>query len=90
MILDPVVYREIEPLMNEYALAVDDGELERWPDFFVADCLYKIISKENFDAGLPLSILLCDSQGMLKDRAESFAKLNVFGPRTWRLSLIHI
>ena len=91
MILDPVVYREIETLMNEYALALDDGELKRWPDFFVSDCLYKIISKENFDAGLPLSILLCDSQGMLKDRAASFSKLNVFGPRTWRhmLGAVH-
>ena len=34
--------------------------------------------------GLPLALLLCDSPGMLHDRADAFAKLNVFAPRTWR------
>ncbi|MBS40210.1 MAG: hypothetical protein CMM83_00560 [Rhodospirillales bacterium] len=91
MTIDPITYREIETLMNEYALTIDDGELEKWPSFFVSDCLYKIISKENFDSGLPLSILLCDSQGMLKDRAKAFSELNVFAPRTWRhmLGAVH-
>lgn len=75
---------EIADLINAYALAIDDGELERWPKFFSNDCLYKIIAKENFDSGLPLGLLLCDSKGMLQDRMEAFSKLNVFGPRSWR------
>ena len=75
---------EIADLINAYALAIDDGELERWPDFFANDCLYKIIAKENFESGLPLGLLLCDSKGMLQDRMEAFSKLNVFGPRSWR------
>ena len=75
---------EIADLINAYALAIDDGELERWPEFFANDCLYKIIAKENFESGLPLGLLLCDSKGMLQDRMEAFSKLNVFGPRSWR------
>ena len=75
---------EIADLINAYALAIDDGELEHWPDFFANDCLYKIIAKENFESGLPLGLLLCDSKGMLQDRMEAFSKLNVFGPRSWR------
>ena len=47
---------EIADLINAYALAIDDGELERWPEFFANDCLYKIIAKENFESGLPLGL----------------------------------
>ena len=91
MTISPELRSEIEYLVNCYALAIDDGELERWPEFFASDCLYKIIAKENFDSGLPLGLLLCDSQGMLQDRMEAFSKLNVFGPRSWRhmLGAVH-
>lgn len=76
--------REAEDLFTDYTTAIDDGELERWPGFFANPCLYKIVSKENFDSGLPLALLLCDSPGMLQDRREAFSKLNVYAPRTWR------
>ncbi len=91
MTISPERRSEVTDLINAYALAIDDGELERWPGFFAADCVYKIVSKENFDSGLPLALLLCDSQGMLADRMEAFSKLNVFGPRSWRhmLGAVH-
>ena len=76
--------REAEDFLTDYTSAIDDGEIDRWPGFFADSCLYKIVSKENADAGLPLALLLCDSPGMLQDRADAFAKLNVFAPRTWR------
>lgn len=76
--------QEIEDFLIDYAAAIDDGNLERWPDFFGDPCLYKIVSKENFDSGLPLALVLCDSPGMIQDRCDAFAKLNVYGPRTWR------
>ena len=84
MMISSELRDEIADLINAYAFAIDDGELERWPGFFAKDCLYKIIAKENFESGLPLGLLLCDSQGMLQDRKEAFSKLNVFGPRSWR------
>jgi anthranilate 1,2-dioxygenase small subunit len=91
MTITPELRSEIADLVNAYALAIDDGELESWPGFFASDCLYKIIARENFDSGLPLGLLLCDSQGMLQDRMEAFSKLNVFGPRSWRhlLGAVH-
>jgi anthranilate 1,2-dioxygenase small subunit len=76
--------QEIEDFLIDYAAAIDDGDLNRWPDFFGDPCLYKIVSKENFDSGLPLALLLCDTPGMIQDRCDAFAKLNVFGPRAWR------
>jgi anthranilate 1,2-dioxygenase small subunit len=81
---------ELEDLYAEYAEIIDGGELERWPGLFVEPCLYRIVSKENFDKGLPLSLMRCESIGMLKDRAFASQKLNVYGPRTWRHSITQV
>ena len=84
MSLTAKLRREVEDLLSDYTTVIDDGELDRWPGFFADPCLYKIVAKENFDAGLPLALLLCDSPGMIRDRCDAFSKLNVFGPRAWR------
>ena len=81
---------ELEELYAEYGEIIDGGNLERWPELFVEPCLYRIVSKENWDKGLPLSLMLCESLGMLRDRAFASQKLNVYGPRTWRHSITQI
>ena len=81
---------ELEELYAEYGEVIDGGDLERWPDLFVEPCLYRIVSKENYDKGLPLSLMLCESLGMLRDRAFASQKLNVYGPRTWRHCITQI
>jgi salicylate 5-hydroxylase small subunit len=56
-------------LNAEYAACVDDkANWERWPDFFLDECVYKLQPRENFDRGLPLATLSFESRGMLKDR----------------------
>jgi salicylate 5-hydroxylase small subunit len=62
---------DVMALHAEYSACLDAGEFERWPDFFVEDCVYRIQSRENFDAGLPLSIMWLEGAGMLKDRVYS-------------------
>lgn len=74
----------VEDLYADYAEAIDDGKLERWPTLFADPCLYRIVSKENHDRGLPLSLMRCEGQGMLKDRAFASKDLNVYAPRSWR------
>jgi salicylate 5-hydroxylase small subunit len=59
----------LHALYADYSAALDNGELQRWPDFFTEDCIYKLQSRENFDRGLPLSTLSFESKGMLKDGA---------------------
>ncbi len=76
--------RELEDLFAHYAEVIDDGDLERWPEFFTDPSLYRIVSKENWDKKLPMSLMRCESMGMLKDRAFASQKLNVYGPRAWR------
>ena len=81
---------EIEEFYAQYAEVIDSGALERWPELFVEPCLYRIVSKENHDKGLPLSLMLCESLGMLKDRAHASKELNVYAPRAWRHSITQI
>jgi anthranilate 1,2-dioxygenase small subunit len=81
---------QVEDFYAEYAEVIDTGALERWPELFVEPCLYRIVSKENYDKGLPLSLMLCDSLGMLKDRAYASKELNVYAPRAWRHSITQI
>ena len=55
-------------LYGDYAAAVDSAQWERWIEFFVDDCEYKIQPRENHERGFPLSTLALLSKGMLKDR----------------------
>lgn len=75
---------EVEQLYAEYAACLDDGELERWPELFVEECLYKVVPRENFERGLPLALMLCESAGMLRDRVQAIRRTSVFAPRALR------
>lgn len=55
-------------LYADYALAVDSGHWDLWPEFFTEQCVYKLIPRENHERGLPLCTLSFTSKGMLKDR----------------------
>lgn len=81
---DAALFRRIEDFLIRYIHCIDDDKLEAWPDFFTERCLYKIISRENHDRGLPLGVMECDSRGMLKDRIESMRRANVYEPHSYR------
>ena len=55
-------------LYADYALAVDSGQWDLWPEFFTEECVYKLIPRENHERGFPLCTLSFSSKGMLKDR----------------------
>ena len=73
----------IDDLISDYVHAVDDDELERWPEFFTADAKYKIIARENYDAGRPIGVLYCDSRGMMRDRINALRTANIYEPHTY-------
>ena len=52
-----------------YGDILDRGDYDAWVELFTEDCLYKVIPRENHDAGLPLATMALESRGMLKDRA---------------------
>ena len=58
----------INGLLADYVHYIDADRLEEWLDFFVEDCCYKIVPRENTDQGLSLPILYFDNKDMLRDR----------------------
>jgi anthranilate 1,2-dioxygenase small subunit len=80
----------VEEFNYEYADVLDRGEIERWPDFFTEDGVYRLIARDNADAGLPLSLMSCEGKGMLKDRAYAIAHTEMFAPRYTMHHIGHI
>ncbi len=74
----------IEDLLSDYAETIDNGELERWPGFFIDDGEYQIITRESHDAGLPIGILYCGSRGMMEDRVRALRTANIYEPHAYR------
>ncbi len=68
----------VDSLKARYGLCLDDGRLEQWPEFFVDNCLYQVIARENVENGLPAAVMYCDSKGMLIDRVVALRRANVF------------
>lgn len=75
---------EMQALLDSYVSVIDEDRLELWPDFFIEDCLYEIIPKENEDLGLPAPVMRCDNRRMLRDRVVSLRNANIFAPATYR------
>jgi len=78
---DVQLKQEIEALMLDYVDAIDNGELDGWPACFVDPCLYTIASRENFDRGLALAVMRCESPAMMRDRVNAIRNASVFAPR---------
>ena len=67
-----------------YDDALNDGALERWPEFFIADCTYKVIPRENVEQGYPVALIYCESRDMLVDRVVALRETALFAPRIAR------
>jgi salicylate 5-hydroxylase small subunit len=61
-------YQALIQLYADYASAVDSGDWSLWPEFFVDDCSYRLVPRENHERGFPLATLSFESKGMLRDR----------------------
>ena len=69
MKIDLELFFQLQALYTDYALAVDSGHWDAWPEFFTDECEYKLQPRENHERGFPLSTLSFESKGMLMDRA---------------------
>jgi len=71
---------EIDALNGDYAAALDERRFDDWPEFFVEDATYQVQARENFDRGLPLSLMCLESRGMMKDRVYGITQTIYHGP----------
>ncbi|CAB3745535.1 Anthranilate 1,2-dioxygenase small subunit [Paraburkholderia sediminicola] len=75
---------ELHMLQDQYINALDNDRLEAWPALFTEDCLYEIVPKENADMGLPVGIIHCTNQKMLRDRVVSLRHANIYEEHSYR------
>ena len=73
---------EIEEFHADYCWTLDCGDVERWPDYFTDDAVYRITARENADSGLPVGLVYADSRAMIRDRAFAIKHTQMYAPRT--------
>jgi anthranilate 1,2-dioxygenase small subunit len=81
--IDPATWVVVENFLVDYAHRLDDGRIDEWTGFFTADATYQITTRENFEAGYPIGIMLCKGRGMMEDRVLALKTANVFEPHTY-------
>jgi salicylate 5-hydroxylase small subunit len=93
MKLDADAYLELARLYAAYAHAVDSGQWDLWPAFFIDECSYRLQPRENHERGLPLATLSFESRGMLEDRVYGIKETLFHDPYYQRhvvgLPLVH-
>lgn len=75
---------DVRDLYDRYYATLDAVKLEQWPQFFSAECRYRIIPRENYEAGYRLATVGAESRGMLMDRVTGLLRTQVFAPRYYR------
>jgi anthranilate 1,2-dioxygenase small subunit len=79
-----LLHYEIESFNTRYAAALDEQRLDDWIDMFTDDAFYVIVSRENFDRGLPVGLIYCENKAMIRDRAFALKETTMFAPRYLR------
>jgi anthranilate 1,2-dioxygenase small subunit len=82
--MDIALQLTVENLLARYVHAIDDGQLEAWPEFFVEHARYRITTADNHLRGLPLSLIYADSRAMLRDRVSALRHANVYEAQSYR------
>jgi salicylate 5-hydroxylase small subunit len=77
---DWLLHAEINRLNADYAAALDEKRFDAWPEFFTDEGRYQVQARENFDRGLPLSLMALESKGMMKDRVYGVTQTIYHGP----------
>ena len=80
MTITPELQHRVEDLMADYAHAIDDDNVEAWPDFFTNDALYIITTRESEARGYAMAIMRCEGIGQIRDRITALRKANIFEP----------
>lgn len=74
------LHAAINRLNADYAAALDEKRFDDWPEFFTENGRYQLQARENFDRGLPLSLMALESKGMMKDRVYGITQTIYHGP----------
>ena len=73
----------IEAFNADYANAIDSDRLEEWPAFFSETGIYRVVTRENRERGLPLALIYASGRGMLSDRITALRTANIYEPHVY-------
>jgi anthranilate 1,2-dioxygenase small subunit len=79
-----LLHHEIDQFNARYAAALDAQRLTEWTEMFTPDAFYLVTSRENADHNLPVGLIYCEGQGMIRDRAFALENTAMFAPRYLR------
>lgn len=83
--MDTIIDREaVRDFYDDYYNILDDVRLDDWPALFTENCIYRVIPRENFEAGYTLSTIYAESRGMLIDRVMGVTRTQMYAPRYYR------
>jgi anthranilate 1,2-dioxygenase small subunit len=74
----------VTDLLAEYGALIDMARFDEWLELFAEKCRYEIVPRENFDRGLPVALVFCDSRAMLEDRIRALREANKYNIHTDR------
>ncbi|SDV46825.1 aromatic-ring-hydroxylating dioxygenase subunit beta [Chitinasiproducens palmae] len=70
-------WQAIVTLLAKAGNTVDAGRLDDWLDCFAEHATYHVLSRENYERKLPLTLFQCDNKNMMRDRVLSLREANV-------------
>jgi anthranilate 1,2-dioxygenase small subunit len=77
--------RRVERLFFDYADDLDHARFAEWPTYFTEEaCDYRVVSRENHDAGLPAPLMGCYTHGMVKDRVAMLIAKSLTYQKTYQ------
>lgn len=71
-------------LLARHGHLIDAGDLKGWLGLFAGECSYRIMPRDNYDRGYPVSLLQCDNRAQLQDRVVSLLEANKYNLHTDR------
>lgn len=83
------IYMSVAEMFEAYAEACNSGNFKEWPEFFTSDAIYRVTSRENYDANLAHGDIYCDGLAMIRDRADALRDSTLYEPRTLRHIISH-
>jgi 3-phenylpropionate/cinnamic acid dioxygenase small subunit len=81
---EQITLDRIMAVQAAYIRCIDGNALERWPEFFTDDCIYKVTTAENEREGFDAGIIYADSKNMLADRVLALRQANIYEKQSYR------
>ena len=77
--MNTTIEQSIQNLLNDYADCLDNDRLKEWPELFLQDGSYIILTRENIEAGRDGGYwMYYTSQAMMRDRVTSLLHINTY------------